>query len=271
MENTVTGSDVSLYTLVTRLLPRRGHPGDAAHELRLVPGELPDGLPLPHPLLPGALIIGAVVDGPYATILLDTDHAPKRAAALIQEALVKDGWIALETGRARGGFEHANHAHGMFWRTELGAKLTLNAHAYPGSPTQVRLDLDLTPTGPSSHPDQRPPHPGPIPSLPELAPPAGARLQTMGGEASPLGTSAQAELITPLDLGAVATHYAEQMRDTGCVAWDCGQGDSLAWSTWTLDDPDHGPSQCLFLALQQMDDPTRYFLYERVTWAPPIG
>ena len=226
-------------------------------------------LPFPLPVPPGARVLGSVVEGNYIRVVLDTDLAPREAVAFYRDELSASGWTALDAGRSRGGFEHASHGHGAFCRTDHGPRLNINAHAYPDTPTEVRLDLDLTPNEPRGYPGApQSPHSGPIPSLPELAPPAGARLQPMGGEAGPLGTSAQAELITPLDLAAVAEHYADQMREAGCIERDRGQGDLVGWSTWELDDPDHGPSQALVLALQQVNDPTRYFLYVRVAWAP---
>jgi hypothetical protein len=76
----------------------------------------------------------------------------------------------------------------------------------------------------------------------------------------------RAQLITTLDLAGVASHYANQLREAECVERDHGQGDILAWSMWELDHPDHGPSQGLFLALQQPNDRSRYFLYLRVAW-----
>lgn len=66
---------------------------------------------------------------------------------------------------------------------------------------------------------------------------------------------------------SVASHYASQTREAGCVEHDHGHGDVLAWSTWDLDHPDHGPSHGLVLIVQQPNDRTQYFLYLRVGWA----
>jgi hypothetical protein len=258
-----------LYTLAVRLIPRRGRFEEQSTEPLLLAGRLPP-LPLQRPLPEGAQIIGSVVEGDVVTILLDTDQSPGDAVAFYGTELAAAGWKMLSTAHPRGGFEHARHGHAIFCRTDLGPKLTVNAHQYPGRLTQVRLQIDLATDQPCTDPAERPrpPQIGPVPSLPELAPPAGAMLRTMGGEAGPMGTSAHAELITRLDLAGVADHYAEEMRLAGCVERDRGQGDLVAWSTWEVDHPEHGPSQGLFLALQQVNDPTRYFLYERVAWAP---
>lgn len=258
----------SFYTLASRLLPRRSRSPGAPPALRLIPGRLPPDLPFYLPVPPDARVIGATVEGDYITILLDTERVPRQVIAFYEGELSAAAWTALDTGRSRGGFEHAAHSHATFCRTSLGPKLTVNAHAYPATLTQVRLDLDLTPDQPCGHPGGRQsPQAGPIPSLPELAPPAGAKLLKGGGEASPIGTSEHAELVTPLDLAAVAAHYAGQMREAGSIERDRGQGDLLAWSTWEVDQPDHGLSQGLVLVLQQVNDPTRYFLYLRVAWA----
>lgn len=268
------GSD--LYTLATRLLPRQTRPGaPGAQQLELYAGQLPPALPVELPLPPGARMIGTVVEGPFLTVLLDTDLSPEDALTFYREGLTGEGWAMLDTGRLRGGFEFANHSHGIFCRTPQGPKLVLNAHAYPETLTEVRLHLDLSPGTPCEYPAPRHPPGGPIPSLPELAPPADATLEPMGGEASPLGTSAQAQLTTSLDLGTVASRYAEQMRQAGCAERDRGQGQEVAWSTWELDHPDHGPSQGLVLVMQQPGSPSRYFLYLRVAWSrgdePPAG
>jgi hypothetical protein len=251
----------SVYTLATRLIPTHGR-SDRAVEPRLVAGRMPDDLPFPLPVPPGATVIGASVEDEFVMVVLDTDLSPRGVVAFYRDALPRAGWEEPDSGRSRGGFEQAAHGHAGFIRQ--GAKLWLNAHAYPGRLTDVRLALSTDQDEPAVHAGRHP-----IPRLPELAPPVGARLRKMGGEGSPTGTSDTAELITSLDLAAIADHYSDQVREAGCIERDRGQGDLLAWSTWELDDPDHGPSQGLFLALQQLHDPTRYFLYERISWAPP--
>lgn len=254
-----------LYSLAVRLIPSRASQGGGSSR-QILAGQVPDDLPVPLPVPPEAQVIGSVIDGDYLKIVLDTNRTPQQVIAFYSDELSRSGWTALESGRSRGGFEQASHGHGVF-RSDLGPTLHINTLAYPDVPTEVRLDLDFG--GDQSGADEvarRSAGVHPIPTLPELAPPAGATLQPMGGEASPVGTSAQAELITSLDLSAVATHYAGQMRKAWCRERDRGQGNLLSWSTWEVEHPEHGPSQGLFLALQQVNDATRYFLYVRVAW-----
>jgi len=266
----MTTDESALYTLATRLIPRRYQsPAVGTTRHQLLAGQLPSELPFDVPVPPLAVVIGTVMDGHFTTVLLDTDLSPKQALDFYDGELTRTGWTALDTGRSHGGFEHANHAHGTFCRSSRGPKLTLNAHAYPDEATEIRLDLDLTPDEPCTYPRADRPHDmGPPPSLPELAPPAGATLLPMGGEASPVGTSSNAQLVTSLDLAAVAAHYANQMREAGCRPRDSGQGDDVAWSTWDLEQPDVGPAVGLFMALQQPNDRSQYFIYERVAWIP---
>jgi len=90
-----------LYTLATRLLPRRTRPGaPGAEQLQLHAGQLPPSLLFDPPIPPDCRIIGSAVEGPFVTVLLDTELTPKRALSFYSESLTGSGWTMLDTGRS---------------------------------------------------------------------------------------------------------------------------------------------------------------------------
>jgi hypothetical protein len=265
-----------LYALAMRLIPLRRFPHAKVSHAQLLVGQLPAGLPFELPVPPSARVIGTVIDGHFATVFLESDLPPKDVIAYYHGELTGQGWTMMDGagGASPGGFVLAHQSHALFCRMPEGPRLRLYAYAYPEAPSEVGLDLDLTPgvpcerrAGPRGPQHAEPPQPPPAPSMPELAAPAGSDFQNAGGQANSVASTVYGELTTSLDLGAVATHYADQLRAAGAVLRGHGQDGMLAWNSWELRDPEHGPNQALFLAVRQPDEPNTYFLFLRVRQA----
>jgi hypothetical protein len=101
---TPVADDALLRELAERLLSQTaGPPGQPIPTPQLLPGALPDDLPLTLPVPPGGRLLGSVArraDGTLFTadIVYDAPGAATDVVALYERALAPQGWAAAPTG-----------------------------------------------------------------------------------------------------------------------------------------------------------------------------
>jgi hypothetical protein len=245
----------ALRQLALRLLEPAGaaeRAGAAASEQELVVGALPADPAMEIPLPEEARIVGSHRDRwGTTTVLLDMSLPPADAWTAVEERLTGAGWLQADHRPPGAGVLSAAPAAprqgGTFCRSERGPGLTVRVVATPDDRSEVRLRL--VPGPGLCRQAARPP--GHRPLIPDLTPPPGAELVPRSGGGSDTFARATAELVTDLDVHAVAGHYAQQLEQQGWIRRDGAERDSQVWSTWVSpagDEP--GSYRLLFLSFR---------------------
>jgi hypothetical protein len=241
------------WHLALRLLapefPLDSSSGEPQFYVGALPPDHQDAIPLPA---------GSQINGSYRdtqgviTAALDVPLPLETVIHDYEGQLTAVGWTHIDGVPSRlGGFtlRSANETTGRYGRTYCrsaeGPALMIRAFALPGGATDIRLRL-LPGPGPCAHP---PPPPGAQPLLPELEAPPDAELVPRFRAGSDEYTTTLAQLVTDLELPAVASHYARQLEAAGWERRVEETDGPHAWSTWirrTADAP--GGYRILFLS-----------------------
>ncbi|HEY7124317.1 MAG TPA: hypothetical protein VH540_10235 [Ktedonobacterales bacterium] len=264
---------VTQEELVRRLLTQPMLAGE--QEAQLLPGRLPDGLPLEFPLPEGSRVIGSVARIPaVAEIVLDVPLAPEQVLTFYRERLSALGWQPPEdqAGHRPSGFAPSNFRmphHASFARNDGPGSLHFTVWTGKSGIADVRVHLDMNaPPAPNARQrHMRRQHHGFHDLLPWIEAPAGARQMGGGGSGGEDSYFTQATLETDSDLSSLAAHYAVQLEKAGWTRTGEGQSGPLAWHTWTLQDEDQEPWEGLFSIIKTPGKERRHMLYLYIEWA----
>jgi hypothetical protein len=263
------------------------YPNDSrTQNAQLLPGQLPDQLPVDIPIPEGSRVLGSLIRNPEKIdIFLDKNLSPEQVFTFYNERMKAAGWQTtdifqpdrgglMEAGaRSRGGTE-------TFYRGLRDPAVTVNAldddnlnrsghacmvSAYPGrgNVTDIRLNLDMQsplPPGPYSHMRPHRSRPTNI-LLPVVEAPEGAILRFCSGGYMFNSAHQEASLETNLDLSTLAAHYRAQLQQSRCVLTEEGKGGQLAWMNWKLKDDDKQRHGFLILA-KELDQ--EYYIHLRM-------
>jgi hypothetical protein len=270
------------------------YPGDSrTQKAQLLPGQLPDQLPVDIPFPEGSRVLGSLISNPESiNMFLDTHLSPEQVLTFYRQRMEALGWQTTDifqpnrgglmpTGaRSRGGNETfykglrdpSLTVNGLgissawvdeFNRNRSGPVLTVNAYPGKGSTTDLRLNLNMNgpfPPGPPRHMRGLPSR-NIVSLLPALEAPEGSNMTGGGSGGSLNGAHSEITIETNIDLSTLAVHYKTQLEQAGCVLTEEGQNGSLAWITWTLKEDDelwHG----FFFILKELDQ--EYYLNMRM-------
>src|SRR5262249_1675782 len=126
-------------------------------DLQLLVGQLPDAVRDELPLPEGVRVVGSLVRGRWRTeVVLDAEGPAEHVRASFRKAL-------KAAGRRRrrfpppATFEKGFQANDFlaFYRSPRGTDLSLTVRQRPGTPTDVRLDLDYHRQWPETRPKRR--------------------------------------------------------------------------------------------------------------------
>jgi hypothetical protein len=284
-------TETDLLELALRLAT---YPDDSrTQNAQLLPGQLPDQLPVDIPFPEGSRVLGSLIRNPESiNVLLDTHLSPEEVLTLYRQRMQAAGWQTTDIyipnrggfmssgSRSRGGNETFYQGlrdpvltvnalgSSTVWgddgnRNRSGPALTINAFTGKRNLTDVRLNLEMNgpfPPGPPPHMRGRLSR-NIFSLLPALEAPEGANQMGGGGGSSPNSAHAEVTLETNTDLSTLAAHYKTQLEQAGCVITEEGQNGPLAWNTWTLTEDDeqwHG----FFFILKELDQ--EYYLNMRM-------
>jgi hypothetical protein len=261
-------SESDLLELALRLAT---YPGDSrTQNAQLLPGQLPDRLPVNIPFPEGIRVLGSLIRNPESiNIFLDTHLSPEQVLTFYRQRMEAAGWQTTDIYRPhRGGFISSGSqslggnetfyrglrnpaltidasGSSSAWedyynnRNRSGPVLTVNAFPARGNITDLRLNLEMNgpfPPGPPPHLRGRPSRNNL--QLPALEAPEGAIQEGGSSRGSPNGVQADTTLVTDTDLSTLAAHYKTHLEQAGCVLTEEGQSGPLAWNTWTLKEDD---------------------------------
>ena len=244
------------------------YPGDPhTQNAQLLPGRLPDELPISIPFPEGCLVRGSLIrNAESINMFLDTHLSPEQVLTFYQQRMQAADWQTTDMYQPdRGGFiSSGSRSRGgsatfyqglrervltdnalenaLAWedyhlnRNRSGPVLTVNAFPGRNNLTDLRLNLQMNgpyPPGPPPHRRGRPSR-NTFSMLPALEAPSGV-IQIGGSTgSSPTGTHADTTLETDTDLSTLAAHYKAQLEQAGCVLTGESQNEPVAWNTWTL-------------------------------------
>src|SRR5262245_4532753 len=223
-----------IQELAERLLVPLPFGDDPAPGVELLPGCVPDGLPLDLPLPAGARVVGSKthrVAGALASaeVVLDARGASEDVLAFYARELPGRGWHPASPGADTwGGFWERG---GVYCRGPAGPWLRISVVARGARPLDVRIRVELRHPGPCGDPPTE--LMASIPVLPRLEAPPGMRL--LGGHGSGRGPHmrwSDSEAETELPAAELAAHFAGQFEALGWTRTNEGTSGALAWSMW---------------------------------------
>ncbi len=260
-------NETALQTLTQRLLqlPFRSYDRD---DIRIIVRGLDESMPIDLPLLPNASIVGSMMRGQRAWIIvLDSKQSPAQALTFYSEHLRVRGWTKKDSADAHGfmspersPYDRVVYCHGLDDSTSPA--LTIYVRTMQHNVTDVRLELE---TDPRYTPCGRPVRMGDaFKHIPPLASPMSAEIKGQGGIGGDGRHVAFLDLDAHVSLRDLVMQYEGQLEGAGWVRADVGETDMLRWSTWIVGD-EHGPPWHGFLfILSEPDIVGRFHVQIRV-------
>jgi hypothetical protein len=148
-----------------------------------------------------------------------------------------------------------------------GSAIAISARARGDGVTDVQIDvvtdLDATPCWQPDTPPGRE-YRNSQPQLPFLAAPAESDFVDGGGRGGPDHWESRGYLYAPLSLDEVAVHYGREFAAAGWTERLHGGDDVVAWSQWSNDTEEGGPTGALLLAVRHLES-GGYSLIARAT------
>ena len=266
-----TGVDDDFRILTLRLLASRyGAPRDEGiDQLVLLPGRLPDGLPIEVPVPDGATVVASFSWPFHATILLESSLPPLECFDAYIAQLESTGWEVRPFGGEQGGFPSVDAPPGnrpFLCHPSTGSFLSMDILQPENGNTELELDLSTDPNDPRcfQHEESRRRLAAVTviyDRLPTLLPPRGATQEGETGGRDDERATAMGFLYTDLDLSFIGEHYGRQMEEQGWTLHESGHGEKAAWSTWTSPDEAGERHGALWCAARIQDDPAVYLLH----------
>ncbi len=250
---------------------------------RLLPGRLPDDLPLAVPAPPSAQIVGSVartIGGELASaeILIDAPGTPAQLRPIYETAFSNQGWTT-PAGFATGGFQQSSNVlpYMRCAGDEWGGMAMLTFGQLDAGRSEIRLYLYLpalarttTTVAPFGfNPCSTAPGSGisvGTPSnrrdlLPALIAPAGSRLQTTGGAMGNDYATSEAIAESELTAGELEAYFSVQLERLGWEKLARGDAGAVAFGRWALPNE---PDWFGLLAILETPSENRYALTVRV-------
>lgn len=250
-----------LLELAERLLSFPVGPGLQPMTVDLLPGEIPQGLPVSFPVPQGGRLVGSAVryqNGQLmgATLVFDlpvngANGGPQDAVAVFRQALERQGWRPAPFGGPGRGFQAAPLATGLFCPPNGGA-WSVSVTAFPASAdmADVRVYVQKGPGG--AGPCAQPAGPGVPPpgsdKIPPLYVPAGVVLENVSGGGGSNQWRSEATAQTTKSAGELEAYFARQLQAAGWVRQAGRDDGALAWSLWSV--PGEGNWQGFLYVLQ---------------------
>jgi hypothetical protein len=236
--------------------------------MHLLVAQMPEGVLQTIPMPEGSHLLGSLTRTHQVMAVLDVDLPAERIIDFYRDHFAAAGWHDLGEPM-QGGFLPPQTARTLqFWQGSHGPALSIQVYELRDRPADVRLALDTNPA--LSLEAQPVARRGPmrrrgiLPGMiPPLWPPANADLAPRSGGSGPDGAESSAMLVTELDLGAIAAHYAGQLQQAGWTLHSESQIGPVMCSSWFLHNEAGQRCQGLFVVQQRVEHPDHYFLSVR--------
>lgn len=202
-------------------------------KVQLLPGKLPDQMPVDLPLPRGSEIFGSVLLGETEIdVIVDSPLTAEEIMAFYRQELASQNWTEMDVSGMERGF--------MEWSTgsffcQGSNDTSLAVAVYPReNGSDIRLDIssdpECSPCSFSGSDDFLKP-------IPKLVAPRNASLSNqnyMTGCGNQVTTSA--DVMTELNSSALAAHFADQLKAANWTAISQEESGPAAWSAWEFED-----------------------------------
>jgi len=231
----VNVSEPTAEELAFRLLQVGYMGGPELTQPELLPGKLPEQMPVDLPIPNGSRIVGSeILEDMGITVVMDVTMTPEEALDFYRDALVPQNWTETDiTGMERGFM--GGSATTVFCKGARDPSVMVSAYPLENG-TDLRLDISTDPYySPCSMADPS----DWMEPMPKLAAPKDAVISNqnyMGGCGNQVTVSA--EIKTELNSSALAAHYADQLAAANWTAVSSEECGPASWSTWSFEDED---------------------------------
>jgi hypothetical protein len=265
----MNSSDAALYALALRLIGVRYGP-PPQDDMQLLVAQVPEGVLQTIPMPERSHLLGSLTRTHQVMVVLDADLPAERIIDFYRDHFAAAGWLEPTANEpVLGGFQCPQTPRVLdLWQGPHGPTLSIQVYELRDRPADVHLTLSTDPAlsleaqpfarrGPMR---RRGILPG---MIPPLCPPANADLAPRSGGSGPDGAESSAMLVTELDLGAIAAHYAGQLQQAGWTLHSESQIGPVMCSSWFLHNEAGQRCQGLFVVQQRVEHPDHYFLSVR--------
>jgi hypothetical protein len=240
--------------------------------MHLLVAQVPEGVLQRIPMPEGSHLLGSLTRTHQIMAVLDVDLAAERIIDFYRDHFAAAGWHDLSEPM-QGGFLPPQTSRTLqFWQGPHGPALSIQVNELRDRPADVRLTLSTDPT--LSLEAQPVARRGPrcvrgiLPGMiPPLWPPTNGDLAPRSAGSGPDSAESSAMLVTELDLGTIAAHYARQLQQAGWELHSESQIGPVMCSNWFVHNEAGQRCQGLFVVQQRVEHPEHYFLYVRADCA----
>ena len=202
-------------------------------KVQLIPGKLPEQMPVQLPLPRGSEIFGSVLLGETEIgVVVDSDLDAEEVMAFYRQALASQNWTEMDvSGMERGFMEWSTGS--FFCQGSNNTSIAIAAYPQENG-SEIRLDIS---TDPECSPCSFSGSDDWLKPIPKLVAPRNASLSNqnfMTGCGNQVTISA--DVITELNSSALAAHFADQLIAANWTATSQEESGPAAWSTWEFED-----------------------------------
>lgn len=219
--------------LANRLLQVAYMGGPELTQAELLPGKLPEQMPVDLPIPNGSRIVGSeILEDIGITVVMDVAMTPDEALDFYRDALVPQNWTETDIMGMERGFIGGSGST-IFCKGARDPSVMVSAYALENG-TDLRLDIS---TDPYYSPCSMAEPTDWMEPMPKLSAPKDAVISNqnyMGGWGNQVTVSAEIE--TELDSSALAIHYADQLKAANWTAVSSKECGPASWSTWSFED-----------------------------------
>lgn len=246
-------------------------------ELQLIPGKLPQHLPISLPLPQKAQVLGSIILSSNSfQIIVDLPQEPEQVKAFYRQQLSTAGWLEQKPGHSSLGEIGFLDPH-QNWNTNQALefcslsdlaklKIEVSSRYRPSKQwySQLRLFLevfsstdsyDLSCLSSDNSSDVV------KPLLPPLTPPSKVMIHSQFTVTSEHSSYSYAILGSEDDAQALVAHYAAQVEQLGWKLRTQGNNEQGIWSSWILPDHQELPTEGLLSITKLLGTSNEYIAY----------
>lgn len=196
----------------------------------LLPGKLPEEMPVDLPIPNGSRIVGSEIrEDIEITVVMDVTMTPEEALDFYRDALIPQNWTETDITGMERGFAGGSGST-TFCKGARDPSVMVSAYPLENG-TDLRLEIVTDPNESPCSWDTS----DWLKPIPKLSPPKEAVISNQNNMGN-YGLAVSAEIKTELNSSALAAHYADQLTAANWTATSSEECGPTSWSTWSYKD-----------------------------------